>query len=185
MVFHGTLCDNKSQVSRTLLSILANVNDAVIWMVSTCPLVSMSSWHMSSGFYVFLAYVFSKPMEIVLSTPNKIGITVSFMFHGFLVHWQGLSICLSFRFLWFSLCVPLGQQSSLFSRFSFFFSFFFLFFLLLLLTIISSCLLTEIMWSVCILKPKEFCVSRFHFLTQFPGDNLFQPVASSLILFLH
>ena len=36
MVFHWSLSDSKSpQVSRTLLSILAVLNNAVIWMVST------------------------------------------------------------------------------------------------------------------------------------------------------
>ena len=35
------LSDNKSpQVSRTRLSILVDFNNAVVWMVSTCPLVS-------------------------------------------------------------------------------------------------------------------------------------------------
>ena len=44
MVFHWSLSDNNSpQVSRTLLSILANLNNAVIWMVSTRPPMSKSS----------------------------------------------------------------------------------------------------------------------------------------------
>ena len=38
MVFHWSLSDSKSpQVSRTLLSILAVLNNAVVWMVSTRP----------------------------------------------------------------------------------------------------------------------------------------------------
>ena len=45
MAFHLSLRDNKSpQVSRTLLSILADLNNAVIWRVSTRPLISMSSY---------------------------------------------------------------------------------------------------------------------------------------------
>ena len=40
MVFLWSLYDNKSQVSRTLLSILGDLNNAVVWMVSTCPLIS-------------------------------------------------------------------------------------------------------------------------------------------------
>ena len=55
-----------SQVSRTLLSILVDLNNAVVWMVSTCPLVSKSFG------------LFTDPLEIVLYT---IGITVTFMFH--------------------------------------------------------------------------------------------------------
>ena len=44
MVFHWSLSDNKFPlVSRTLLSFLADLNNAVIWMVSTRPLVSKSS----------------------------------------------------------------------------------------------------------------------------------------------
>ena len=42
MVFHCSLSDSKSpQISRTLLSILADLNNVVIWMVSTRPLISM------------------------------------------------------------------------------------------------------------------------------------------------
>ena len=43
MVFHWSLSDSKSpQVSRTLLSILAVFNNAVVWMVSTRPPTSKS-----------------------------------------------------------------------------------------------------------------------------------------------
>ena len=41
---YWSLSENKyPQVSRTLLSILADLNNAVVWMVSTCPLTSKSS----------------------------------------------------------------------------------------------------------------------------------------------
>ena len=44
MVFPWSLSDsNFSQVSRTLFSILADLNNAVVWMVSTRPLISKSS----------------------------------------------------------------------------------------------------------------------------------------------
>ena len=44
MVFHWSLSDSKSpQVSRILLSIMAVLNNAVVWMVSTRPLTSKSS----------------------------------------------------------------------------------------------------------------------------------------------
>ena len=44
MVFHWSLSNSKSpQVSRILLSILANLNNVVVWMVSTLPLISKSS----------------------------------------------------------------------------------------------------------------------------------------------
>ena len=43
MVFHWSLSDCKSlQVSRTPLSILSNQNNAVVWMISNCPLISKS-----------------------------------------------------------------------------------------------------------------------------------------------
>ena len=43
IVFYWSLSDHKSpQVSRTLLSILADLNSAVIWMVSTRVLISNS-----------------------------------------------------------------------------------------------------------------------------------------------
>ena len=44
MVSYSSLSDSKSpQVSRTLLNIIANLNYAVVWMVSTPPLISNSS----------------------------------------------------------------------------------------------------------------------------------------------
>ena len=44
MVFRWSVSDNNSsQVSRTLLSILADLSNAVLWMHSTCPLISKSS----------------------------------------------------------------------------------------------------------------------------------------------
>ena len=79
MVFHGSLSDRKSnQVSRTLLSILADLSNAILWLVSACIPVSSSS---------SLLY---KPSRTVPSAPIIIGITVTFIFHNFLVLWQGL-----------------------------------------------------------------------------------------------
>ena len=44
MVFHWSLRDNKTpKVSKTLLSILADLNNAVVWMVTTRALISNSS----------------------------------------------------------------------------------------------------------------------------------------------
>ena len=72
MVFHWSLSDSKSpQVSRTLLSILAVLNNTVVWMVSTRPPTSKSS---SS---------FNNPLVIVPKAPITIGINVTFMFHIF------------------------------------------------------------------------------------------------------
>ena len=72
MVFHWSLNDSKSpQVSRTLLSILSVLNNAVIWMVSTRPPTSKSS------------SPFSNPLVTVQKAPITISIIVTFMFHSF------------------------------------------------------------------------------------------------------
>ena len=51
MVFHWSLSDSKSpQVSKTLLSILAVLNNAVVWMVSIRPLTPKSSTSFQQSF---------------------------------------------------------------------------------------------------------------------------------------
>ena len=72
MVFHRRLSDSKSpQVSRTLLSILAVFNNAVVWIVSTRPQIFKSS------------RPFNNPLVTVPKAPITIGIIVTFMFHNF------------------------------------------------------------------------------------------------------
>ena len=72
MAFHWSLSDSKSpQVSRTLLSILAVLNNAVVWMVSTRPPTSKSS------------SPFSNSLVTVPNAPITIGIIVTCMFHSF------------------------------------------------------------------------------------------------------
>ena len=71
MVFHRRLSDSKSpQVSRTLLSILAVFNKAVVWMVSTRLQTSKSSRQ------------FNNPLVTVPKAPITIGIIVTYMFHS-------------------------------------------------------------------------------------------------------
>ena len=71
-VFHWNLSDSKSpQVTRTLLSILADLNIAVVWMVSTCPPSSK------------LSSPFINTSVTVPRTPITIRIIVIFMFHSF------------------------------------------------------------------------------------------------------
>ena len=68
MVFHWNLSDCKyPQVSRTLLSILAVLNNVVVWMVSTRPLTSKSS------------SPFSNPLVTVPNAPITIGIIVTYV----------------------------------------------------------------------------------------------------------
>ena len=70
--FHRSLSDSKSpQVSRTLLSILAVLNNVVVCMVSTRPPISKSS------------SPFSNDLVTVLKAPITIGIIVNCMFHNF------------------------------------------------------------------------------------------------------
>ena len=72
MVFHWSLSDSKSpQVSRTRLSILAVISNAVVWIVSTRPLTSKSSRH------------FNNSLVTVPNAPITIGTIVTFMFHSF------------------------------------------------------------------------------------------------------
>ena len=72
MVFHRSLSDSKCpQVSRTLLSILPVLNNAVVWMVSTHLPTSKSS------------SPFSNPLVTVPNAPITIGIIVTCMFHSF------------------------------------------------------------------------------------------------------
>ena len=70
--FFTGVSDSKSpQVSRTLLSILAVLNNAVVWMVSTRPPTSKSF------------SPFSNPLVTFPNAPITIGITVTCMFHSF------------------------------------------------------------------------------------------------------
>ena len=72
MVLHWSLSDSKSpQVSRTRLTILAVLSNAVVWRVSTRPPISKSS------------RPFNNPLVIVPNTPITIGTNVTFMFHSF------------------------------------------------------------------------------------------------------
>ena len=72
IVFHWRLSDSKSpQFSRTLLSILAVFNNAVVWMVSTRSPTSKSS------------RPFNNPLVTVPKAPITIGIIVTFIFNSF------------------------------------------------------------------------------------------------------
>ena len=93
MVFHWSLSDSKGpQVFRALLSILAVLNNAVVWIISTRLPTSKSS---SS---------FSNPLDTEPNAPTTIGIIVTFMFSRFfnsLARSRFLSFSLYFSFtLW-------------------------------------------------------------------------------------
>ena len=108
VVFHWSLSDSKSpQVSRTLLSILANLNSVLVWMVTTRPLISKSS------------RPFNNPSMTLLRAPITIGINVTFIFNSFfysLTRSRYLSFfSLSFNFTHWST----GQEIRQFGQFSF------------------------------------------------------------------
>ena len=72
MVFDRSLSDsNYPQVSRTLLIILADLNNVVVEMVSTRPPISKSSSPINN------------PLVTVTKAPITIGIVVTFIFHSF------------------------------------------------------------------------------------------------------
>ena len=129
-VFLWSLSESKStQISRTLPSILVNLNRAVVWMVSTRVLISNST----------------NPLETVPSAPITIAITVtsiSYCFFSFLARSKYLSLFLpSFNFtLWSA-----RTQSPQWDKFSVF-----------LLIITSPGHLVEIRWFVCIEIPENF-----------------------------
>ena len=55
MVFHWSLSNSKSHhISKTLLSILADLKNAVVWTVSTRPLISWSSSPYTNYYYQLL-----------------------------------------------------------------------------------------------------------------------------------
>ena len=93
------------QVSRSLLSILAVLNNAVVWMVSTRPPTFKSS------------ILFNNPLVTVPKTPITIGIIVTFTFHNFK---NSLAKLRHLSFFSYSFYGQPGQQSRQFCKFSFF-----------------------------------------------------------------
>ena len=138
MVFHWSLSDSKSpQVSKTRLSILAVLSNAVVWIVSTRPPTSKSS------------SPFNYPLVTVLNAPITIGTIVTFMLHSFfnsLARSRYLSFFSpSIRFILWSA----GTAKSTILQILF-----------LLLIIMRSGLLAGIRWSVCMLKShRSLCES--------------------------
>ena len=102
MVIHWSLNDNKSpQISRNLLSNLADLNIAVVWMFSTRLVITKSSSPCTN------------PLVTVLRTRITNGIIVTFPLLGRGAH-------PSFHILSVSFYGPPGQQSPQLFNFSFF-----------------------------------------------------------------
>ena len=90
-VFYWILSDTKSpQVSRTLLSILVDLNSLVVWMVLLIPVITNSS------------SLFSEPLQTNPSAPNIIGITSNLTFFISLTRSKYFFNLLLFYLLWFT-----------------------------------------------------------------------------------
>ena len=119
MVSHRSLSDKSPQVTWTLLSILADLNNAIVLMVYTCPVISKSFSLLSN--------------PSVSRASLSIGKIVTFMFlkiFNSLARSRYLSF---FRVLSIFSCGQPGQKSPQFDKFSLSLSLCF-FFLLLLIT---------------------------------------------------
>ena len=136
MVFHWGLSDSKPpQVTRILLSILVDINNAGVWTVSTLPVISKTSSPCTK--------------VTVPRAPITIGIIVTFMSHRFF-NSQARSKYLTLFLHSFNFTL----RSAVISKFTILQILSFL-----LITIRSGCL-AEIMWSVYISKSQRcLCVS--------------------------
>ena len=138
MVSHWDLSDSQSpQFSGVLLSILTDLYNAVVWVISSHPLISKSS----------SPYV--NPLVSVPRAPITIGITVTFMFHSFS---NSLARLKYLSFFWFSFNHTLWSAEtgeSTIRQVHFF-----------LLIITRSGGLAEIWWSVFVSKSqRSLCIS--------------------------
>ena len=125
-VFHWSLSVSKSpQVNRTLLSSLSDLNTAVVWIVSTCPLISKSS------------IPFTNPLGIVPSAPITSGITVTFMIYAFSSLARLIYLCLFSTSLDFTLWSAGKAKSTIQQVLFFFLAFFFFFFFWLSLDLVD------------------------------------------------
>ena len=138
MIFYRSLSDSKSpQVSRALLSILADFNYSILWTVSTRPVISKSS---RPGTY---------PLVTVPRTSITIGIIVTFMFHRFFNSLARSRYIFLFSYSFSFTLWSSGTAKSTILRV-----------LPFLLIITRSGRLTEIRWSVCTSKSlRSLCVS--------------------------
>ena len=108
MVFHWSLSDRMPpQVSRTLLSILADLSYAVVWMVSTRTLISNFS------------ILCTNHLVTVPRVPIIIGIVAILMFHSFFSSLARSRYLSFFSLFSIFICGQPVQQSPLLGKFSF------------------------------------------------------------------
>ena len=110
MVFHWCLSDSKSpQVSRTRLSILVVLSNAVVWIVSTRPPTSKSS------------RPFNNPLVTVPKTLITIGTILTFMINSFFQSSSKVEVLISlFTFFQYYSEVSLDSNVDNFPDFLFF-----------------------------------------------------------------
>ena len=142
------MSDSKSpHVSRTLLSIMADLNKAVLWMVSTSPLISKSS------------SLITNPLVTVPRTSVTVGITVIFMPYSFFSY-MARPKYLPFFSLFFRVYSMVSQDHKVNNSAS-------LFVVVFLLTISRSGRLAEIRWPVCL--SKSLCSLYVSFSRSYSG----------------
>ena len=141
MVSPWSLSDSKSpHFSRTFLSILSDLSNAIVWIVSTHLLISKSSRPCTNS------------LVTVLRALITIGITVTFMFHSFFSSLARSRYLSFFSFAFNFTLWSVGTAKSTILQV--------LFLLLLIITRFSR--LAEIRWSVCISKSqRSLCVSFY------------------------
>ena len=177
MDFHWSLSDSKSpKASRTLLSILSVLSNAVVWIVCTRPSTSKSSCP------------FNNPLVIVSKGPITTDIIVTIMFHSFFQFPSKVEV-LNLLFTFFHFYSVISQiAKSTILQIPFF-----------MLIIIRSGVLAEIRWSVCTSKG-FICVIlldscwvvhipfvrmvEFKLFAHLPVDHFAHPIVFSLVLFL-
>ena len=99
MISHWSLSDSKSlQVPWILLNILADLNNAVVWMISTGPLISKSSSPCTNPLVIYQEH------QLQLVSPSLLCSSV------FSIPLHGSGTYPSFRFLLILLSDQPGQQ---------------------------------------------------------------------------
>ena len=79
MVSHWSLSKSKSsQVSRTLLTILANLDNAIVWMLSTHPLISRSSNPCTILWWLYKEHQYPRVCRTFLSILANLNNTVAY-----------------------------------------------------------------------------------------------------------
>ena len=89
VAFDWSLNEKSSQVSSTLLSILTNLNNAVVRIISILSLI-----------FNFSSFLF-KSLRIIPKAPTIVCITIIFMFYSLFSFLARPSICLLFAFFIF------------------------------------------------------------------------------------